>query len=161
SRDGRLLAVSNSDNQGVSVYERATGKLVRKLPLESREGKCLTFSADGRWLAGTDRSHEGLIRVWEIATGKVVLKLNDRVTYGVSCTFSPDGRQFAASGEGKVRFWEVGSWKEQTPLTAYAPLGLAFSPDGRTLVTASVDGIRLFELATHGERAYIGPMGYG
>jgi len=68
--------------------------------------------------------------------------------------------EFLASREWTATFWEVGTWKEQTPLVAYAPLGLAFSPDGRTLATASVEGIRLFELATHRERAHTRPRGY-
>jgi RNA polymerase sigma factor (sigma-70 family) len=159
SRDGRLLAVSNSDNKCICVHDRATGKLVHKVPLEKREAKSLVFSPDSRWLAGVESS-EGLIRVWEIATGKAVLKLNDRVVYGTCCAFSPDGRRFAAAAEGKVRFWKVGAWEEQPSLTTYAPLGLAFSPDSRTLATGGVDGLRLFEVATYRERAHIRPPGY-
>jgi RNA polymerase sigma factor (sigma-70 family) len=159
SRDGRILATSNSGNNAVSMYERATGKLIRNLPEVGRVGNYLVLSPDGRWLAGADSSG-GVIQAWEVATGNKVLQLKyNQVAYGVTCAFSPDGRQLATTEHGLVHFWDVATWKEQASLKAYAPLGLAFSPDGRTLATASVEGIRLFELATLGERVHIRPKG--
>src|SRR5262249_50587560 len=74
SRDGRLLAVSNSFEHAVMLYERATGKAVRKLSTEHEEGKDLAFSPDARWVAGVDRSG-GLIRVWDATSGRTVLKV--------------------------------------------------------------------------------------
>jgi RNA polymerase sigma factor (sigma-70 family) len=159
SRDGRLLATPSSDNAAVRVRERATGKLVRTLPAEPTVARHLVFSPDGRWLAGADSS-SGIIQVWDVTRGGTVLRLRHKVVYGVTCAFSPDGRQFAATEHGRVRFWDVGTWKEHPGLAAYAPLGLAYSPDGRTLATASVEGVRLFELATHRERSHVRPDGY-
>jgi RNA polymerase sigma factor (sigma-70 family) len=161
SRDGRLLATANSDFNAICVHERATGRLIRKLPLE-RAAKQLAFSPDGRWLAGAKNDGSaGTIVVWELATGRTALHLKQaQVSYGVSCAFSPDGRQFTASEHGQVRFWNTSTWREQASLAAYAPLGIAFSPDGRTLAAACVEGIRLYELATHRERAHIRLAGY-
>jgi RNA polymerase sigma factor (sigma-70 family) len=159
SRDGRLLAVSNFDENAVCLYERATGKLVRKLPTERGEGNELAFSPDGRWLSGVGSSH-GIIRVWDVSGGRTVLHLKyQSVSYSLACAFSPEGRRFAAAEHGVVRFWDTATWGEQSTLEAFAPMGLAFSPDGRTLATASVEGIRLFELATHRERVHIRPRG--
>jgi WD40 repeat protein len=154
SRDGRLLATPNTNNDAVCLYERATGKQVRKLPAKPGVMKHLIFSPDGRWLAGADR-YDGVIQVWEVAIGKLALELKGKVVDGVTCAFSPDSRQFAVTGEGRVRFWDTGSWKEQSDLAAYAPWGLAYSPDGRVLVAAGVEGVRLFELATRRERAHL------
>lgn len=159
SRDGRLLAVPDSKDNAVEVYERASGKRRSKLSTEVAFGRRLVFSPDGKWLAAADRWNSR-ITVWDATAGRVVLKLADRVAYGVSCAFRPDGRQFAASAEGAVRFWDVPTWKEQQGLTAYAPLGLAYSPDARTLATLSVEGVRLFELATRRQRAHFQPKDY-
>jgi WD40 repeat protein len=158
SGDGRLLATPNSDLTAVLVYERATGKRVRKLPAERTVGKHLVFSPDGRWLAGVDRSN-GAVQVWDVTHNRTVLKRQLKVVYGITCAFSSDGRQFAAADHGLVRFWDTGTWKEQAGLPAFAPLGLAYSPDGRSLATAGVEGVRLFELATRRERAHIPPVG--
>ncbi|HWG45640.1 MAG TPA: sigma-70 family RNA polymerase sigma factor [Gemmataceae bacterium] len=158
SRDGRLLATTNSAIDAILVYERATGKQIRKLPAERTVGKHLVFSPDGCWLAGADHS-EGIIQVWDMTNGRTVLRGKHKVAYGITCTFSPDGYTFAASDHGIVRFWDVRTWKEQRGLKAFAPLGLAYSPDGRTLATAGVEGIRLYELATRRERVPIRPLG--
>jgi WD40 repeat protein len=158
-RDGRLLATTNSDIDAILIYERATGKPIHKLPAERTVGKHLVFSPDGQWLAGSDRS-EGGIQVWDVPSGRTVLQCKHKVVYGITCAFSPDGRQFAASDHGRVRFWDVRTWREQPELKAFAPLGLAYSPEGRILATASVEGVRLFELATRRERAHIPPKGY-
>ena len=158
SRDGRLLAASDSGDSALWLYERATGKRVRKLTGGRVHGRHLIFSPDGRWLAGADPS-DSLVTVWDVGNGSVVLQRKDRVTYGVDCAFSPDGSQFAATGEGVVRFWDVATWKEQPGLKAYSSQGLDYSPDGRTLAAASVEGIRLFEVATRRERAAIASKG--
>jgi RNA polymerase sigma factor (sigma-70 family) len=160
SRDGRLLAVSNSQENAVVLYERATGKAVRKLSAEHEEGRDLAFSPDARWLAGV-HCEGGRIRVWDVTSGRTMLTLGGKpVAYAVRCAFSPDGRRFASAEHGLVRFWDTNTWEEESSLEAYAPMGLSFSPDGRTLATASLEGVRLFELATHRERAHIRPKGY-
>jgi RNA polymerase sigma factor (sigma-70 family) len=158
SRDGRLLAASDSGDNAVWLYERTTSKRLRKLAGGRAHSRHLIFSPDGRWLAGADPS-DSLVTVWDVSNGRVVLQLKDKVTYGVDCAFSPDGGQFAATGEGVVRFWDVATWKEQPGLKAYASQGLDYSPDGRTLAAASVEGLRLFELATRRERAAIASKG--
>jgi RNA polymerase sigma factor (sigma-70 family) len=159
SHDGRLIAVPNGDNKAIQVYDRATGFRMRKFPAQRDVGKHSVFSPDRRWLAGVDTS-EGIIQVWEVNTGREVLQLANRVVYGVTCAFSPNGEQFAATGEGVVRFWDTRTWKERSGLKAYAPLGLAYSPDGRSLATAGVEGVHLFELATRRERFHVRPAGY-
>jgi WD40 repeat protein len=160
SGDGRLLATTNRGLDAVLVYDRATGKQLHKLPAAERIfGKQLVFSSDGRWLARTQRLG-GDIQVWDVSTGRTVLQCKHEVEYGIACAFSPDGRQFAASDHGRVRFWDLRTWREQPEWMVSAPLGLAYSPDGRTLAAASVEGIRLFELATHRERAHIQAAGY-
>lgn len=158
SHDGRLLATTASAADVIHVRERATGKLIHKLPAERYVGKYLLFSSDGRWLAGADRLAK-IIQVWDTTSGRTVLKHDKRsasIAWGVSCTFSPDGRQFAASDDGVVYFWDTTTWKMQGSLKAYAPFGLAYSPDGRTLAAAGVGGIDLFELATGQQCAHIG-----
>jgi WD40 repeat protein len=160
SRDGRLMATPDTEQLFVHLYDRVKGKPAGKLPAEREALKDLAFSPDGRWLAGSGAA-DAAVRVWEVATGRVALRVVDKtILYGVACAFSPDGRQFAVSGEGVVRFWEVGTWKELAGMKGRGPLGLAYSPDGRTLAAANPDGVRLFELATRRERAHLTPRDF-
>ena len=161
SRDGRFVAVARNA-ETVGIYERATGRLVTKIPAANSVMKFLVFSPDGRWLAACNGS-DGRIQIWETATGRAVMnKKLPQVAYGsVACAFSADSRLFAHEDHGQVRFWDTATWTERPPLEkAYAPMGLAFSPDGRTIATASVEGIRVYETATHKCRAHIRPENY-
>ncbi len=159
SGDGRLLAAPGSGIGAVRVYERATGKLLTRLPAGVLQH--LVFSPDGRWL-GAAEGGGGAVQAWDVKTGRIVLQTKYQVAYGsIACTFSPDGRVFAVSDHGQVRFWDVATWKEQpTSLAAFGNMGLAFSPDGRTLAAACVDGVRLYELASRRLRVYLPPTDY-
>jgi RNA polymerase sigma factor (sigma-70 family) len=75
-----------------------------------------------------------------------------RHAYIVPCiAFAPDGKVLASgSFRGTVRFWEVGTGKEQRVLTAHngGVVSMVFSPDGKVLATGSWDRlIRLWDVA--------------
>jgi RNA polymerase sigma factor (sigma-70 family) len=160
SADGRLLAVPTSNIDAVCLSERATGKLLRKLPASHGVMRRLVFSPDGRWLAASEGT-SGAVQAWDVHAGRTVFQAKYPVSYGsIACTFSPDSRRFAVSDLTQVRFFETGTWKEQPGLQAFGNMGLAFSPDGRTLATASVEGVRLYELASRRQRAHIRPPDY-
>ncbi len=161
SSDGRLLATPSEDNQGINIYEGATGKRLRRVQVGHNVGNHVVLSPDGRFLAN-DQHGGRLLEVWDVSNGRTLLRhecVNPSV-YWVPSAFSPDGRQFAVADYDTVRLWDTSTWKEQTTLAAYASQGLAYSPDGRTVAAASVEGVRLFELASHQERVHLRPDGY-
>jgi WD40 repeat protein len=75
SADGRRVAVPKGDIDGILIYERATGKLLKTIPADNRSMKRLTFSPDGRFLAAID-TNRGIAQVWESESGKQVLKVS-------------------------------------------------------------------------------------
>ena len=161
SRDGKTVAVANSANDTVFLYDRGTGKLQSKLPGSANCALNLAFSPDGRWLAAAAGYANGNVQVWDVATNRSVLQESVKCIYGLSFTFSPNSGQFAFEDDTRVRFFDTATWKEQPHWDkVYAPaMGLAYSPDGRMLATFG-EGIRLYELATHKLRAHISPKVY-
>src|SRR5262249_58040413 len=95
----------------------------------------VVLSPSARFLAGSGRNAK-IVRVWETATGKTVAELaaGKGVWWSrtVDLAFSPNERYFAATAEGKVRFWEVNGWRPAGALPGDFS-GLAFSPDSRML----------------------------
>ena len=165
SADGTRVAVPNYNVKSIGIFERLTGKRLRNIQVDSASGQHLSFSSDGRFLAGAIGDRRSA-QVWDVDTGASMLKVTagNRVNT-VAGAFSPDGRMFAFGDGGHVRIWDTATWKEGTGIqvvaTSWGLASLQFSPDGRTLAIASGygDGVRLYEFATRRERAHVDPPG--
>src|SRR5262249_15500122 len=83
SPDGRFIATAG---QGVSIWEAATGKLVRRIP-----GYRVAMS-NGKLLATANYDKVGL---WEAETGAAVAYLDGHTSFIPALAFSPDGLQLA------------------------------------------------------------------
>lgn len=153
SPDGRLLAVGT--RRGIRVYETNSWREEKK-PLEGRTVAQMDvdFSPDGRFLA--TGGFDGRVRVWDTGAGVQLPALGDDttgsmadVTFGAPLSqggmptnlafpindvrFSADGRRLTATAvSGRVKSWEVGTWKG---LPAQTP------PEGHDAVTHSEDGL--------------------
>jgi RNA polymerase sigma factor (sigma-70 family) len=169
SADGRQVTVVNS--RGVSVWDIATGALVRRPIEDLPDAWNAAISPDGRLVAVGQSRHVNHamgaqfgreanpggertdpIRIWEMASGKEVAALYGHTDISSGLAFSPDGRMLASvsggretTGDPGLRIWDVASGK---PLRHFRndPLGgsqLAYLPDGRSIVTAGHDGIAL------------------
>ncbi len=113
------------------------GALIGELPATGSDVVSLTFSPDGKTLAGGDDA--GNITLWDVdsRTVRYTLRGHSRGVYAVA--FSPDGRILAsASGgrwlqtSGEVKLWDTASGQVHATLDGYtAPL--AFRPDGLAL----------------------------
>src|SRR5262249_4683647 len=107
--DGRTLAV-RSDAE-IRLVDRATGRVVRRLPCGAGLSEQLFFAPDGRTLVdvGQDQPKgdgvtlprgqdgRGRIRLWEVATGRERRRIAGPQTHTVAACFAPDGRTLAAS----------------------------------------------------------------
>ncbi len=157
SPDGRLLLV---DGQPVTLWETATGREYRQLPLgDGAALRYAAFSPDGRAVA-LDTIGGGLA-VWELATGKRRLPLAEeraltpaeaalasRLLVIVdphdpsSVAYAPDGRLLAQAGDdGKAHLWDLRTGKEAAALASHrgALTAIAFAPGGNTLATGGAD----------------------
>jgi WD40 repeat protein len=141
SPDGRLLAVrGESGSERVYLLDAATGR--QRLSIPSKHHTCmLTFSPDGRMLAGSGLMD---VVVWETATGKERWRRKhdtDDLYYSGALAFAPDNRRLAY---GHYRFVQLEDLLDGQRLHSFAGHdpginALAFGPGGRTLVSAGWD----------------------
>jgi WD40 repeat protein/serine/threonine protein kinase len=146
SPDGKRLAVE-LENQ-LRVWDLQTRKTVYELPLGEDYVAAVTFSPDGRYLAGAggeafftgDRS---FLRLWDAATGALVRDLKGHVGAVSALAFSPDSRRLVSAGsqDPVVRVWDVATGKEALVLRGHGEWvhGVAFSPDNRRLYSCGAD----------------------
>ena len=129
--DGSRLAVHHGDSVG--LWDVRTGR--RNGP-SFGDGHALTFSPDGRLLAGGELADEGPIWVWDVATGRTVIELREGRPGALA--FSPDGTVLAGTLVREVRLWDVRSGRTLRTMRGHTDYidALAFSPDGGMLASA-------------------------
>ncbi|MHC4943385.1 MAG: protein kinase domain-containing protein [Planctomycetota bacterium] len=90
SPDGSQIT-AGVHNEGVRIYEIASGKCHHTLPVSAGNARYAFFSQDGRYVLA---EAEGRVFVWEAAKGTQVLQLEDCInSYFVpSACFSPDSK---------------------------------------------------------------------
>jgi WD40 repeat protein len=145
SPDSRWLAL----NQGreATLYEVATGNLLRSFSGHQDFVTSVAFSPDGRFLLTGCRDKTA--RLWDIETGASLRQLTGHKGGGISpqwgdilVSFSPDGKYLLTGSEDKTaRLWDAktGAVLRQFVGHSQAISAISFSPDGRWIVTASED----------------------
>jgi WD40 repeat protein len=149
SPDGRLVATGGPPSR-LSVFERATGRLLRSIPDLPSTPSALAFSRNGRWLAVGLMGPNG-VRVFE--THRFALVGYDAGIGGdsYSLEFFADDRLVATSYDGLVRLYRV-TRVDLAGLTVIArrasaaglrPYAAAFSPDGAAIAVGFEDSVRI------------------
>ncbi len=174
SPDGRLLASAGWIDSKVTVWECATGRLLRQLPLKGagRYVRRLTFSLDSRLLDACQ--YGGIIQTWAAATGveRKLHKLNDpdhphrrwgSEPYFYNLHLSADGktastleRIMGKEEHTRLVLWDLPSGKLiRQRLFAGGVRDAAWHPDGRTAALPLRGGISLIDLEDGSERFHI------
>jgi WD40 repeat protein len=155
SPDGKWLATATAD-RSVRIWERATGKMHRRLLGHKHAVRAVAFSPDSKLLASCtgkmqDESEPGEIKIWDLKTGAEKCTLDGHTSVIAAVAFSPDGKTLASCGwDGTPRLWDVEAGKLRAALPAF-PKGavnrsLAFRPDGKMLAVVGMDGtIKLYD----------------
>ncbi|QDU23541.1 WD40 repeat domain-containing protein [Urbifossiella limnaea] len=168
SPDGREVAVGGVNE--VTVWEPATGKLLRRLPGLPDRVQALAYSADGaRLLVGGGTPGEygeaALVDPTKPAARKVLGVFEDVV---LAVAFSADGKTAVAGGADRTaRAFAVADGRERWRAAFHSDwvTAAAVSPDGRFVATASKDRtVKVLDAATgklfttyNGHRRQYGP----
>lgn len=152
---GRLVAVGVAGG-GVEIADTVTGTLVTELVPPGGEDLAvtpLTFSPDGRWLAGGSES--GRVVVWDTSTWNVRRTWLAVQGGGVdSLAFTSDSRAVVAGGAGTASVWDVdprapaGLALALSALPSRSDVAVATLDEGHTVVTLTEDqGVQLWEIS--------------
>jgi WD40 repeat protein len=169
--DGKEIVArcSNIPDWGVHTFDAESGKLLKRLPLETG---IVGFSQDGKRSVVWDTKDRDTVLIKDVESGKVLRTLkgfegNDEM----QVHFSPDGKRVVIqaengvtyenegegvmnrwSGTGDTRIVDVDSGKEWTPKPSgswHWDCPIAFSPDGKKIVTSNEFNIaRIWDYGT-------------
>lgn len=112
SPDSRLLACGIADrgprSPTLSVWDRASGKLVAAFNCGCGHINCLAFSPDGKAIA--TGGEDGTVNIWDTSKWKAVATFRKQAKSIKSIAYSPAGK-LIASGEqaGLVIIWDANS----------------------------------------------------
>jgi WD40 repeat protein len=145
SPDATLVAVSgwtsaDAPEQAVYLFDRGSGRMVRKLGPAPNVVKHLAFSPDGQWLAAALGAGQG-IAVWSLQGEKLALRSASYGADSQQVVWSADGRLASSCYDGAIRLYQLDGrqLKELRSVRApggQRPLGLAFAPNGKSLAVA-------------------------
>jgi WD40 repeat protein len=148
SPDGRRI-VSSYDGQGMRIWEVATGKLLRTLPVQGNDRIVAAWSPDGRRVVASSGG------VWDVESGRLLATLGkgesnfDRARF-YSPRFSPDGKRILSDWQATVHVWDAETGNLLATLKGHEKtiMSTNWSPDGLLILTGAEDATaRLWESA--------------
>jgi WD40 repeat protein len=151
SPDGRTILTSSGRNEGLSLWDVATGKKVRSFVGPSGGTVSIMYSPNGRFvLAGGCEERDpkdqyvclkGSMRLLDATTGKLI-RIFGQSGWVRSVAFSPNGRFALSGGDDKtLKLWHVAKGKRLRTFGGLngRAMSVAFSPDGRLAMSGSCD----------------------
>jgi eukaryotic-like serine/threonine-protein kinase len=159
SADGRFVAAAGEAGRidtktrknltgDVTVWEVATGRVVRSFPSEPGEGSAVALGPTGKLLARV--TGDGAVEIWDLDADRLAISLPggpDAATRSVQAlAFSPDGAWLAVGhgqghGDAPVKVWNVPKGQLLQTFRGHRSFvnSLAFSPDGQRLASSGQD----------------------
>ncbi|MFM7150843.1 MAG: WD40 repeat domain-containing protein, partial [Gemmataceae bacterium] len=151
------VAISPDERYGLSaayrdplvrMWELDTGKPLRTFPGNTNGMHAVTFSRDGRYVAGGDHD----FRVWDRETGKEIALLKRHFAGVMGIEFLPDGEHLlSCANDHNVYLWNI---REQQVVRSFQGhnsevMAMELSPDAKKILTGSHDGtVRIWDTET-------------
>jgi WD40 repeat protein len=112
TEDGQTLAAGYTRG-GVDLWDVAGGKRLRSCTGPPGGMGCLTFTFDGKHLAGADRQ-DPLIHLWDTATGKEIISFRGHENGVETVAFTIDDKSlWSVSSDQTIRRWNVATGKDE------------------------------------------------
>jgi WD40 repeat protein len=133
------------EGEAILVFDRATGRMLKRIEGLTGVIYGLAFSPDGRYLAATLAETSG-IRVFKSDSGDLVGQDTDYGADSYGVDFSRDGRLVTSSWDGYARLYRLDksglhlAVKQAAP-GGKRPYGVRFSPDGRLIAVGFQDSV--------------------
>ena len=142
SPDGRLLAMKQGSD--IAIVDVKTSESVLTVSANAADLEFLTFSPDGRLLAGFGGwgFFKTSLRLWDVSDGRELSLVGDPPGTVQSLAFSADAQFLASAGDSRlVTVWDTTRLAARHTLDDFPDrvTALAFHPDGRHLAVACQD----------------------
>jgi WD40 repeat protein len=119
SPDGKTAVIGGYE---ISLWDIATGKLIRYISKRETGVRDMAFSPDGKTIVsvgigidGVERSSGG-VYLWDVKTGKIIREFAGHNRSVNAVAFSPDGTKIVTGGsdilQPPLRVWDVATGKE-------------------------------------------------
>ncbi len=148
SPDGNTVALGGYTQVGdagasIFLFDRASGRLLRRLSGLSNVINHLAFAPDGRTLAASLGAGSG-IRLLSVADGRLLAQDSDYGADSYSVQFSRDGRLLTTSYDGYLRLYRWDGAKlnllvKRTAPGGKQPYAARFAPDGTRIAVGFLD----------------------
>ena len=115
----------------IHLFDRATGRMTRRLRGLPETISHLAYSRDGQFLAAVLNQKNGM-RVWRTSDGSLVAEDKNYDDSSSGAAFSPDGWLATACRDGSVRLYDASFQRvaKVQPPGGKEPYAVAWSPDG-------------------------------
>ncbi len=162
ARGTRLASISYSD-RSVSVWDVATGYLMRTIKVNTAEVHDIAFAPDSVHLAAA--CYDGIVRILDATQDQEARSLLESQE-AVDVTFGPDGSFLAtALANGTVTFRDLATGQIVRTLPGQPGWtgNVVISPDGRRAASGGAEGtVRVWDVATgrmiHALPGHTGPI---
>ncbi|MBB6091330.1 WD40 repeat protein [Povalibacter uvarum] len=151
SSDGRWLAVANSDDDTIAVWDLDRMARVGSFPAQCSEPifrRCATFSADGRYLAYASTAGDSVV-LWDVANGRIARTLQEpAVTTPEALAFSGNGRSLAVLQRDALVMWDLSSGTPSRILNDGSDGTIDLSRSGRWLALSEGSDVGVIDLSS-------------
>jgi WD40 repeat protein len=158
SPDGAILASCAGKHPGradpnISLWEPATGTLIRSIKAFADGVNSIAISPDGRLIAGAGEASK-TVGVWNLITGEKVAEFTGHAGAVVSVDFSPDGKTLASgSTDTTVLLWDLEGIEARLPPADTTPEAIAKHWDALAATDASRAYPSLWALVAAADKA--------
>ncbi len=152
SPDGSVLAVFDTKDKTLKLFEAATGKQIGEpLPEQADSLLSMAFSRDGKYLAVAEPN--GSIKIWDVVNRTTTPNLENASEKSpvTALAFSPDGTMLLAGRKNSsLMLWNQGQDTTDEVETHYRGTihSITASPNGRYVLSVADDGTELIDLET-------------